>query len=97
MERYEIRCTKEQTIKALELGAPIYNMPSNISVNGCGWFDYMGKSYLCPTAEQMIGWLEEDGKCLINVAFGDGIFTRKELTLSAINSALEYLKSTKQE
>lgn len=34
-------------------------MPSNISINGKGWFDYKGRSYLLPTAEQMRCWLEE--------------------------------------
>lgn len=117
MNRYTIYCTDEQTKKALKLGAPIYNMQSNISVNGCGWFDYKGKSYLCPTAEQMIGWLNEQD-ILVSILFGyevsekwafdiDGNewieFTsgeynsRKEATIAAIDTALDYLLNKNEE
>ena len=52
MEKYTIYCTEEQTKKALKLGAPIE-------------YEYgvlIYKSFLVfPTAEQMIGWLEEQG------------------------------------
>lgn len=63
MNKYTIYCTKEQTLKALELGAPIkkavyadFILYENI--------EYIvdkenGFVYLIPTAEQMIGWLEE--------------------------------------
>ena len=71
MDRYTIYCTPEQTRKALELGAPIeleseyYNptehdfkldnpIPCESFTNGY----YYAK---CPTAEEMIGWLEEQG------------------------------------
>lgn len=54
MNRYTIYCTPEQTRKALELGAPIERD---------GFEDrpyvYIDGAYLIPTAEQMIGWLEE--------------------------------------
>lgn len=64
MQRYEIRCTTEQTRKALELGATI-----DFSSNYYDGFDTIGysekykdKIYAeIPTAEQMIGWLEEQG------------------------------------
>ena len=57
MEQYTIYCTKGQTNKALELGAPIevdfqFNYKTVI-INK--------KAYIVPTAEQMIGWLEEQG------------------------------------
>ena len=58
MNKYTIHCTEEQTKKALELGAPLikYNCYIHRFVNPCG----VGKeSYIIPTAEQMIGWLEE--------------------------------------
>lgn len=59
MKRYNIYCTFEQTKKALELGAPIkYVSIGNI------------KKYHEPTAEQMIGWLE-DQKLKINIAHVD--------------------------
>ena len=47
MNQYTIYCTPEQTKKALKLGAPI---------------EYQLKgAFKIPTAEQMIGWLEEQG------------------------------------
>lgn len=53
---YTITCTEEQTKKALNLGAPIEYKK----------FKYHYRGLLCekdeliiPTAEQMIGWLEE--------------------------------------
>lgn len=57
MDRYTIPCTKEQTRKALELGAPIkeadrYDFPV---------FPIGGKYHKFPTAEQMAGWLKEQG------------------------------------
>lgn len=98
MNRYEIRCTPEQTRKAIELGAPI------------------------PTAEQMLGWLEEQGlhinfdttseedinNCLIikweyfiynkyHDIINDQYYeypTRKKAILAAIDAALEYLSNT---
>lgn len=56
MEKYTIYCTEEQTRKALELGSPIEyaqikHVPNTLEVNGI--------LYRFPTAEQMIGWLEE--------------------------------------
>lgn len=57
MNRYTIYCTPEQTRKALELGAPIellnYEptiLQTTITLKGYA---------IIPTAEQMIGWLEE--------------------------------------
>lgn len=60
MEKYTIYCTLEQTKKALELGAPIkyehdcYGVPT---------------SPITPTAEQMIGWLEEQ-ECIKSIDVG---------------------------
>ena len=51
MERYAIYCTAEQTKKALELGAPIHAL--YIEGNHELW------EYKIPTAEQMVGWMEE--------------------------------------
>lgn len=48
---YTIYCTDEQTRKALELGAPI-EFQEDASHDD-------GKSSIDPTAEQMVGWLEE--------------------------------------
>ena len=56
MEQYTIYCTKGQTNKALELGAPLDEF--------CGFRPAVfidGILYDIPTAEQMIGWLEEQG------------------------------------
>lgn len=67
MERYTIYCTPEQTRKALQLCAPIDKVPISGRENRpCfftkspdeeGWNDC--DAYYCPTAEQMIGWLED--------------------------------------
>lgn len=47
MSDYTLYCTEEQTKKALELGAPIEY--------------YLKGIFKVPTAEQMAGWLEEQG------------------------------------
>lgn len=60
MDSYAIYCTEEQTKKALELGAKIeiqeYCPPGEIEPN---WFHDKDKCYHIPTAEQIVGWLEE--------------------------------------
>lgn len=49
MKRYTVYCTKEQTEKALKLGAPIE----------MEYLDLICKSFpIEPTAEEMLGWLE---------------------------------------
>lgn len=55
---YTIHCTVSQTRKALELGAPIEpQTPSTLIDTLCAFCgDGM---YIIPTAEQLIGWLEE--------------------------------------
>lgn len=59
---YSIYCTEEQTKKALELGAPInlrwlyHGIPFRKEVN----IEY-GHYAEIPTAEEMVGWLEEQG------------------------------------
>lgn len=62
MNRYTIYCTKEQARIALGLGAPIeYELGY---VNGIPYkiADEEGEpSLIIPTAEEMIGWLEEQG------------------------------------
>lgn len=109
MEEFTIHCTEEQTKKAMELGAPIEEDYRH-------WQDIMfeekcvrtERQLVPPTAEQMIGWLEDKGitvkivKCDIrwfarpcsckNTDFNkDGYCSRKEATLAAIDSALDYL------
>lgn len=63
MKQYEIRCTPEQTKKALELGAPI-NV--RCSYNGYHPLPFRAEIIIephhfaeVPTTEEMIGWLEE--------------------------------------
>ena len=96
MKQYTIYCTPEQARKALGLGAPIeYKLKGTCKT---------------PTAEQMIGWLEEQGLhfdfefititcCMVqhNGTYLCNPFTgtRKEATLAAIDAALEYLSQTK--
>ena len=64
MKRYTIYCTPEQTNKAKELGAPIEVLYTKddyqqrnptISIKG----EFIKFDYFVPTAEQIIGWLEE--------------------------------------
>lgn len=60
MDKYTIPCTEEQTKKALKLGAPI-----NLDYHKDDFENSIKIRNLCyaeaPTAEQMIGWLEEIG------------------------------------
>lgn len=53
MNRYTIYCTEEQTKKALELGAPI-RYKDTLDNRERGKFEP-------PTAEQMLGWLNDQG------------------------------------
>lgn len=59
MDRYTIFCTEEQTKKALALGAPIeecsYSINPHVTLGGC-------RCLIIPTAEQMIGWLEQNAR-----------------------------------
>lgn len=54
MDEYTIYCTESQTKKALELGAPI-KIECFSTATEDHWHEVI------PTAEQMIGWLEEQG------------------------------------
>lgn len=103
MNRYEIRCTEEQTRKALEHGAPIeISADYSTLINGV--------PYEIPTAEQMIGFLRSKG---IKFHFDDdtnywhvsidseplsiGYGTDKNKELAAIDAALDYLSQRKEE
>ena len=57
MDKYSIYCTSEQTRKALELGAPIETLQYNSTIVKTVT-TFKGFAII-PTAEQMIGWLEE--------------------------------------
>ena len=64
MEKYTIYCTEEQTKKALELGAPIISYHNAFTTNDIPHYTIEEGNgncmlYIIPTAEQMIGWLEE--------------------------------------
>lgn len=64
MNRYVIRCTEQQTRKAFRLGAPIEILPNYTEFRGFPFVKCQdGNERPCvpPTAEQMIGWLEEQG------------------------------------
>lgn len=103
MNKYTIYCTEEQTKKALELGAPIetcgYYYKQQFGCNTISDTDL----HIVPTAQQMIGWLEEQGfyfrldtsGCSVEIDFNCIIekinIPRKEATLAAINAALSYL------
>lgn len=79
MKDYTIYCTEEQTKKALDLGAPIKQeyigkcITEGLPRVGCNTEEDV-KDYLCPTAEQMIGWLEEqDAVCGIVINYFHGV------------------------
>lgn len=64
MNRYTIYCTSEQTKKALELGAPIDYCLNQFDIDDSVFIGYVKNSRarqyaVLPTAEQIIGWLEE--------------------------------------
>lgn len=76
MPDYTLYCTEEQTKKALELGAPIYYHKNAYVGNSTPHF-YIGEYgnhengwilYLIPTAEQMIGWLEDNIRGVITIS-----------------------------
>lgn len=104
MNRYTIRCTDEETRKALELGAPIeYHCPNKHE-----------RFYHIPTAEQMVGWIK-DQDVVIDTDWSWGgqvtmwvwynpekelIYTShanslKDATLESIDAALEFLYDIK--
>lgn len=60
MNNYTIYCTEEQTRKALGLGAPIERVI--FTTNDAYKYTLVNKGiFITPTAEQMQGWLEEQG------------------------------------
>ena len=85
MDEYTIFCTTEQTRKAFELGAPIYyELECHINLETLEREPYPdvkvnedGEPILkTPTAEQMIGWLEEqiDNINLIKITNGKWLY-----------------------
>lgn len=75
MNKYNLFCTEEQTRKALELGAPIVQGPMlEILRNEIGERCFLSGTslYWFPTAEEMIGWLEENNIENIIVCKKDG-------------------------
>lgn len=74
MNRYEIRCTEEQTKLAHKLGAdiPKARVIDTIEGHSIRIPQEDGDFYLLPTAEQMIGWLEEQKLiCNVNIIGSD--------------------------
>lgn len=69
MHKYTIPCTEEQAKKALELGAPLEVCNYNeVNTDICFFNKDTISCYKKPTAEEMIGWLEEQG-ILIDIQF----------------------------
>lgn len=112
MERYTILCTQEQTQKALELGAPIKQTEHQEDLVNVDYTIDVNVATILPTAEQMLGWLEDQGlelytykpidKWVIDISGNDFCFmvdecnSRKEATLAAIDAALEYLSNNQK-
>lgn len=119
MEKYTIKCTCEQTKKALELGAPIRKKAYPIEIlDKCYLINHKGQVRIIPTAEEMINWLEEQGIFIDYVRvmgrYGYRLLqlyengernlhiqqqdfnTHKDVVLSAIDSALNYLIESKK-
>lgn len=68
MNTYTIYCTIEQTKKSFELGAPIELLPNYTEYRVFPLLkckDGNDRPCIIPTAEQMIGWLEEQGIYII--------------------------------
>lgn len=103
MDRYIIYCTETQIKKAIELEAPIEYTQERL-IDSCF-------KPVIPTAEQMIGWLEEQ-EILIDVEMRTGITyvydrlnkvfiksikipSRPEAIRAAIDVALNYLTNNK--
>ena len=96
---YTIYCTEEQTKKALELGVPLFRL------YGTGCSDYIDmiiisetEAYTIPTAEQLIGWLEEQD-IFINVnhiSAGYGSWLKTISKNEYISENLGYTKSRKE-
>lgn len=62
MNGYTIYCTKEQTKKALEIGAPIrFASINDIRLGRYIEVESNNEVYCIPTAEQMLGWLRSKG------------------------------------
>lgn len=113
MDKYKIPCTEEQTKKALELGAPI-NIFIHTSSESKGNYKPIGEfiDAVIPTAEQMIGWLEEQdgideitvcktgmwiwGKNRTLIKGSPNYSSRQESSLAAIDAALEYLTNKEE-
>lgn len=94
---YTIYCTLEQTKKALELGAPIetrfdYDENNPIPFSKECVISFMEYAKI-PTAEEMIGWLEEQG-IMININYQlDGyclisVMTEKEAIKTIIDGSI---------
>lgn len=79
MNQYTIYCTKEQTKKALKLGAPIEKVDTrdkHMIYYGhlCYPRTEADYPYAIPTAEQMISWLEKQGLIEgITIGYAEGI------------------------
>lgn len=72
MNKYSILCTNEQTKKALELGAPIETYKP-IIINSKNGGSFTTPTIETVTAEQMLGWLEEQESIIsIEVTIYDG-------------------------
>lgn len=90
---YTIRCTEEQTNKALELGAPI-ELPTAEQM--IGWMEGQGILFDIDTEwnkSVLVYVWDCENKSLINHVFHG---SRKETILAAIDAALGYLSNKKK-
>lgn len=90
MDKYTLYCTEPQACKALELGAPIERFDVS-SIEGRSIYNY-------PTAEQMIGWLEEQD-IFININHiraGYGSWIKTISTNENISENLGYVPTRKE-
>ena len=101
MDRYTIYCTEAQTKKALELGAPIKTYKP-IIINSKAGGSFTTPTIETVTAEQMIGWLEEQRLGIDvtsdNYGYEWSVWVKKEhsRTLSFVAENQDYIDSRKE-
>lgn len=95
MDNYTIYCTEEQKKKALKLGAPIETYEPTIIHSRAGG-SFTTPTIETVTAEELIGWLEEQGLYFSIECIGDYVYEvwtkDKDKSVIIINSCVHTRK-----